>query len=51
MKKPEPVRWTINEHGIVEHYDFTQHTRRNPPAKDDEPVILEHPFLRHCRGL
>jgi hypothetical protein len=39
--KPKPYKWICTEHGIVEAYDFTSLTRRNPPPIDyDTPLLI-----------
>jgi hypothetical protein len=38
--KPQPFKWSITDHGIVEHYRFSELVKSNPPPKDyDTPVI------------
>lgn len=43
MRKPEPMAWYVNSHGVVECYDFTRDTRRNPPPYGVSATILHFP--------
>lgn len=42
-KRPEPLLKLFSGLSVVELYDFTQLTRSNPPALDDDPILLPFP--------